>query len=110
MDDIAILLIPTISVDDYGNEVKVYQEKQIFCKVRSTTKREFYQAAQAGLRPSLVLTMQGIDYDGEEAIVWRGKVYGIVRTYWKQADEIELTLEERTVYNEGPFSPVDPSA
>lgn len=101
MDDIAILLIPVMRVDEYGNEVKTYQEKQIYCKVRSTTLREFYQAAQAGLRPSIVLTMQGADYNGEEAIVWRGKVYGIIRSYWKQADEIELTLEERTIYNGG---------
>ena len=110
MDDVAILLIPVIRVDEVGNEVKVYQEKQIFCKVRSTTKREFYQAAQAGLRPSLILTMQGVDYDGEEAIVWRGKTYGIIRKYWRQADEIELTLEERTVYNGDSFSPADPSS
>ena len=98
MDDVAKLLVPTIRIDDLGNEVKTYQEKQIYCKVRSTTMREFYQAAQAGLRPSIVLTMQGADYNGEEAIVWRGKVYGIIRSYWRQADEIELTLEERTVY------------
>lgn len=101
MDDIAILLIPVMRVDEYGNEVKTYQEKQVFCKARSTTMREFYQAAQAGLRPSLVLTMQGADYNGEEVIVWRSKVYGIIRSYWKQADEIELTLEERTIYNGG---------
>ena len=101
MDDIAILLIPVMRVDEYGNEVKTYQEKHVSCKVRSTTLREFYQAAQAGLRPSLVLTMQGADYNGEEVIVWRGKVYGIIRSYWKQADEIELTLEERTIYNGG---------
>lgn len=101
MDDIAILLIPVMRVDEYGNEVKTNQEKQIYCKVRSTTLREFCQAAQAGLRPSLVLTMQGADYNGEEVIVWRGKVYGIIRSYWKQADEIELTLEERTIYNGG---------
>lgn len=99
MDDVAKLLIPTVRIDDYGNEVKTYEEKQIYCKVRSTTLREFYQAAQAGLRPSLVLTMQGADYTGEEAVAWRGKVYGVVRSYWRQADEIELTLEERTVYN-----------
>ena len=99
MDDVAKLLVPIIRIDDLGNEVKTYQEKQIYCKVRSTTLREFYQAAQAGLRPAIALTMQGADYNGEEAIVWRGKVYGIIRSYWRQADEIELTLEERTVYN-----------
>ena len=69
MDDVAKLLVPIIRIDDLGNEVKTYQEKQIYCKVRSTTLREFYQAAQAGLRPSLVLTMQGADYNGEEVIV-----------------------------------------
>lgn len=101
MDDAAKLCRAAVSVDAFGNEIKIYQEKDIFCKIRSATLREFYQAAQAGLRPSAILTMQGADYSGEDVIVWRGKQYGVIRSYWKNADEIELTLEERTSLNDG---------
>lgn len=101
MDDIAILYKEAYTVDKYGNEVKSYQDKQIYCQVRSTTMREFYQAAQAGLRPSVILTMAMIDYEGEKIVEWRGKYYGVLRSYWNQGDYIELSLEERTDLNGG---------
>lgn len=100
MDDIAILRKATISLDAVGNEVKTYSERQVFCKTRGVTRREFYDAAQAGLRPQIVLIMQNkIDYEGEEEVEFHGKVYGVMRTYWDDADEIELILEERTALN-----------
>ena len=99
MDDVAILYTESVSVDRYGNEVKTYQDKQIYCKVRSTNLREFYQAAQAGLRPSVVLTMAGADYSGEKIVKWRDKFFGVIRSYWNVGDYIELSLEERTDLN-----------
>lgn len=102
MDDIAILRAATITTDAVGNEIKTYSEKKVFCRTRGVTRREFYDAAQAGLRPTVVFVLQNkIDYNGEEEIEWRGKVYRIIRTYWNDADEIELTVEERTAHNGG---------
>ena len=101
MDDVAKLRKPTVLIDDYGNEIKAFSEKQIFCDTRSITRREFYDAAQAGLRPEVVLRMQKIDYEGEEEIEWRGKVYHVMRTYWDDADLMEIYLEERTAQNAG---------
>ena len=98
-DDIALLVSEEIEVDDIGNETKKLTEKQIYCQVRSATMREFYQAAQAGLRPSVVLTMQEADYSGEKVVVWRNKAYSVLRVYWNTGDFIELSLEERTALN-----------
>lgn len=100
MDDVAILREATVSTDLVGNEIKTYTEKKVFCRTRSVTRREFYDAAQAGLRPNVVLILQNkVDYNGEEEAEWHGKVYSILRTYWNDSDEIELVLEERTALN-----------
>lgn len=100
MDDVATLRQAVITTDAVGNEVKTYIEKTVYCKTHGVTRREFYDAAQAGLRPNVVLTLSNkVDYNGEEEVEWRGKVYGVLRTYWNDADQIELTLEERTSLN-----------
>ena len=57
MDDVAILRVETIETDAIGNEIKTYTDKQVFVKTRGVTRREFYDAQQAGLRPSLVLVL-----------------------------------------------------
>lgn len=97
MDDVAILRTETITVNDIGVEKKTYTDKQVFVKTRAVTRREFYDAQQAGLRPSLVLILQNtVDYNGEKVAIYRGHEYTVLRTYWTDdGDSIELTLEER---------------
>lgn len=100
MDDVAILRKITITVDALGNDIEAVVEKTVYCQTRSVTRSEFYNAAQAGLRPSVDLILQNkADYDGEQEAEWRGKIYKVIRTYWTDADEIELILEERTAQN-----------
>lgn len=98
MDDVAILRAETVNVDDVGNTVTAYSDRQVFCRTRGVTRREFYDAQQAGLRPSIVLLLSNrADYSGEKVAVYHGAEYSIIRTYWTDGgDEIELTLEERT--------------
>lgn len=97
MDDVAILRTETISVSDIGVEKKTYTDKQVFVQARAVTRREFYDAQQAGLRPSLVLVLSNrADYAGEKVAVFHGTEYTVLRTYWTDSgDAVELTLEER---------------
>lgn len=97
MDDVAILRTETISVDDIGVEKKTYTDRQVFVQARAVTRREFYDAQQAGLRPSLVLVLSNrADYAGEKVAVFHGTEYTVLRTYWTDGgDAVELTLEER---------------
>lgn len=92
-----MLRAETVTVDDIGNAVTSYVDKEVFCKVRGVTRREFYEAQQAGLRPSIVLALSnGADYSGEKVAVYRGAEFTVIRTYWTDGgDGIELTLEER---------------
>lgn len=101
MDDVIKLIgygEPTF--DDYGNETIPTVERQVFCKVHSVGRNEFYQAAQNNLHPQYIFTISHFrDYHGEQLIKytdWAGaeKVYTILRTY-RTGDELEITAEER---------------
>lgn len=97
MDDVATLRTETVEVNDIGVEKRTYTDRQVFVKTRAVTRREFYDAQQAGLRPSLVLVLSNrADYAGEKVALFHGTEYTVLRTYWSDGgDEVELTLEER---------------
>lgn len=97
-DDIAKLRTePIVTYDDYGNESIAYIERTVFVQPRSVYNAEFYNAAQAGLHPTIAFVLTNRrDYDGEKLIEWNGKVYNIIRTDWTaQRDAISLICEER---------------
>ena len=55
IDDVITLVKETITgIDQYGNEVKTPVEREVFCKVRSVTRNEFYSAAVSNLRPEYI--------------------------------------------------------
>lgn len=106
MDDIITLLTTEYGHDVYGNEVESIAERTVvFCRVRSVSRSEFYQAAQANLHPDYIFTISHYrDYHGEKALLytdWTGteKRYDIIRTY-RDGDSLEITAAER-VGNEG---------
>ncbi len=86
------------ALDDYGNEVLTYSSREVFVYPRSVYRAEFYAAAQAGLHPSITLTITNIaDYEGEQIVEFDGKKYNVVRVDWNgQRDRVNLVLEERT--------------
>ena len=97
-DSVATLKgVPTATYDEYGNEVITYTDKSVFVQPRGVYQAEFYNAAQAGLHPSITFVMTNkADYSGEKLIEWNGTIYEIVRTDWTaQRDSISLICEER---------------
>ena len=88
---------PTTTYDEYGNEVITYQDNQVYVMPRGVYNAEFYNAAQAGLHPSITFVMTNrADYHGEKLIEWEGKSYNVIRTDWTaQRDQIALICEER---------------
>lgn len=103
MDDNVIeLLVLGYATDAAGNTVEtVTGSRQVFCKVRSVTRSEFYQAAQADLHPDYVFVLSHYkDYQGEKALRftdWTGHEdrYEIVRVYRGSGDALEITAERR---------------
>lgn len=85
------------SYDEYGNELVTYTERVVFVQPLSVYSSEFYQAAQAGLHPSITLEIANrLDYKGEKLINFQGQDYEIIRVDWNgQKDKIRLICEER---------------
>lgn len=95
---VATLRSTTYTQDSALNQVAVYTDREVFVKPRSVSRNDFYQAAQSGLKPSIVLVISTAeDYHGEKVVLFEGKEYTVLRVYQRpEKDEVELTLEERT--------------
>ena len=98
-DDVAKLqaVSTAATYDTCGNQMLTYTPKPVFVHPRGVYSSEFYQAAQAGLHPSITFELTNrADYNGEKLIEWNGKLYDIVRADWTaQRDRISLVCEER---------------
>ena len=97
-DSIAILKkTTTTDRDEYGNPLTVTEERRVFVQPRGVYASEVYQAAQAGLKPSLTLTLTNrADYNNEEMVEFEGAEYDIIRTDWNaQRDSIRLVCQPR---------------
>ena len=83
--------------DEYGNSVREMEERPVYVQPRSVYASEYYQAAQNGLKPELVLYMTNrADYHGEKVLTYEGREYSVIRVDWKaQRDGISLVCEEK---------------
>lgn len=81
MDDIILL----ISDNGYYDDLKVYHKaetsRQVFAKINSVTRSEFFQGGRNGLNPQLVFTIFKGDYNNERVIEYQGQRYSVYRTY-----------------------------
>ena len=97
-DSVATLKgVPVPTYDEYGNEVITYTDKDIYVQPRGVFHSEFYNAAQAGLHPSVTFVITNkADYSGERLSEWEGQLYNVIRVDWNaQRDGISLICEER---------------
>ena len=76
------------TVRDPENDVKT----EVYCRLKSITRSEFYQAAVAGLRPEFVFVIHSFEYNGEQRVIFEGQEYQVLRAYQdeKNPEEIEL--------------------
>jgi len=93
---------PTVTYDDYGNENRVYTDREVYAIPRGVYQSEFYNAAQIGLHPSITFTLTNReDYEGEKLLEYDGKLYAVIRADWTaQRDAISLVCEERVGLSE----------
>ena len=93
--DIITLYADTVTYDDYGVAVKTQTGRDVFCKVDSVTRAEFFDAGKAGLKPEYRMTMFFGDYNGESIVGYNGRLYSAYRTYQAKTDIIELYVERK---------------
>lgn len=96
MDDVIVLTAYTFVKDDYGVARKTETTLQVFAKVESITRQEFYHAGRNGLNPAFKFTVFAGDYSGETVCIYNGNQYGIYRTFHVPGtDYIELYAERK---------------
>lgn len=66
--------------------------RDVFAEVESITRAEYYAAGQIGITPSFKFTMPRVNYNEEQSCIYKGRTYGIYKTFEKHG-EIELYVE-----------------
>lgn len=108
--DIVTLYADTITYNDYGVAVKQRTSKDVYARVDSVTRAEFYDGGRNGLNPEYRMTMFFGDYNGESLIGYKGRMYSVYRTYQAKTDIIEVYVERRTGTNKAEPAPTpDPT-
>lgn len=93
--DVITLIKETNVKNQYGVYEATTQSREIFCQVRSVTRTEFFEAGRNGINPEYQFTVFADDYEGEKTVVYRGKAYGVYRTYQSRTDTLELYVERK---------------
>lgn len=94
MDTVIELLTSKLTLDDYGVQRQTITAKQIFARVASVTRSEFFNANRAGLNPEMRFEIFHGDYDGQTLVRWQNKTYAVYRTYHVPGtDYLELYVQ-----------------
>ncbi|MGE4213778.1 MAG: phage head closure protein [Anaerotignaceae bacterium] len=92
-DNELTLITKTYAQDDIGNQIATETETKILCGVKSVGRSEFYNAAQTGLKPTLLFIVHGYEYSGEKLVKFENEKYSVLKTYSMGFEELELTCE-----------------
>lgn len=81
MDDVIML----VAQNGYYDQNKVYRtqrtSRQVFAKVESINRSEFFNAGRIGLKPQYLFKVFKADYQGESIVEYNGQTYSVYRTY-----------------------------
>lgn len=100
--DVIMLISETNSQDANGVWRRTESKRQVFCQCDSVSRDEFFNGGRNGLNPEYLFTMFGPDYDGEKVVEYKGKRYGVYRTYMARTDTLELYVERKGGTNAAP--------
>lgn len=95
MDSVIKLIATTTVKDEFGVDRTQQTARDVFCRVRSASRAEFFDGGRNGLNPEYQITMFAGDYAGESVVEYEGKTYAVYRTYRSDSDYIELYVERK---------------
>lgn len=82
--------------DEIGNEVENIQEVEVpIVKIGQVYANEFYQASQAGFKPTMRFTISSLNYNNEDELRYCDSIYSIVRVDSLNLDEKILVCERK---------------
>jgi hypothetical protein len=80
-----------------GREKFKVKERQVpIISTEKVWKDEFYKANQQGLRPSIRIKMNSLNYNDEGELRYMGKDYTVIRVDGEDEDEVVLVCQRRT--------------
>ncbi len=85
-----------VTTDDAGDTITTTEWKEIFAEKKSIGTQEFYQAHSEGLKPVFKFVIHPTEYDRKTDgphIKYEGEVFKIIRTYEKDSENLEITVE-----------------
>lgn len=99
MQDIAYLITENVGGESsssiFSDAQSDFKKSMVYVEVESCNQSEFFKAGMEGFKPEFKLsTFQG-NYKNEELVEFKGNVFKIYRTYYKDDDLIELYLTRR---------------
>lgn len=77
--------------NEYGDVAENTFWTTTYCKFKSVTRNEFYQATSVGYIPSMILEVREEDYEGQSMCEYDNVVYHILKEY-RKGTIVELTL------------------
>lgn len=93
-DDLVKLISEEYTFDEIGRQISQRTEKEVFARVESVSRSEFFNAGQAGLKPEYKVTVWTDEYGGELLVEYNEVVYAVYRTYLDK-DRTELYLRRK---------------
>lgn len=95
MDDVLILVKQVKTLDELHIQHDQEIKHQIFCKVHSVSRSEFFAGGQNGLHPAFLFEVFPADYASEPELIFHDVRYAIYRTFLKNPDALELYAEQK---------------
>ena len=95
-NDIIEIESTTLITDDAGDTITETTWKEIFAEKKSIGTQEFYQAHSEGLKPVFKFVIHPTEYDRKTDgphIRYDGEIFKIIRTYEKDSESLEITVE-----------------
>lgn len=80
--------------DDTGNTVAIEQRRDVFAKLLSIKRSEFYQAQAVGLYPTVAFEVYRFEYNAEKIVEHEGVKYNVLRTYPIDGERLEIICND----------------
>lgn len=94
--DVIYLIAETKTQNAFGGWTSHEEKREIFCDVRSITMTEWFEAGRSGIvHPEFIFVINRNEYDDEKIVEYRGKRYGVYRTYAAKNESLELYAEAK---------------
>lgn len=95
MDDVLILISQEKVQDELHVQHNQETRQQIFCKVSSASRAEFFAGGQSGISPAYRFEIFPADYAGETELEFHNHRYAVYRTFQKNEDVLELYVQQK---------------